>query len=118
MGFKTKIKQTSQSNNCISFRVGGLIFDCEDDYHLFKNIDRNILETVKLVQDGSIELKDVFHNIKKIDVKENYYEAAEEMYGLFKNATDLLCYQDTRFVTDYKVGCCFFNKINIINYSD
>ena len=42
----------------------------------------------------------------------------EEMDGLIKNATHLLCYEGTRFVTDYKVGCCFFDKINIIEYCD
>ena len=73
-----------------------------------KNIDRNITQTVKSVEDGSIELKDVFINIKNINVKESYYDAMEEMHGLFKNATQLLCYEGTRINTDYKVGCCFF----------
>ena len=118
MGFKTKNKQTSQTNNCNLFKVGGLIFDCEDDYQLFKNIDKNITETVKLVKDGSIELKDVFNNIKNINVKESYYDAGEEIDGLFKNAIELLFTVDTRFDTDYKVGCCFFDKISIIKYSD
>ena len=121
MGFKSKSKQTSQSNNCSYFKVGGLFFDCEDDYLLFKNIkniDKNIGETAKSVKDGSIELKDVFANIKKINVTELYEDAREEMDGLFKNATYLLCYEDTRFVTDYKVGSCFFKKINVIAYQD
>ena len=118
MGFISKSKQTSQKNNCNLFKVGGLIFDSEDDYQLFKNIDKNIIETVKLVKDGCIELNEVFNNIKKINVKESYYEAGEEMDGLFKNATYLLCYEGTRFVFDYKVGCCFFDKINLIEYCD
>ena len=116
MGLISKSKQTSQTNNCNLFKVGGLIFDCEDDYKLLKNLDKNITETVKLVNDGSIELKEVFKNVEKINVKESYYDAAEEMYGLFKNATQLLCYEGTRFNTAYKVGCCFFDKINIIYY--
>ena len=122
MGFKSKSKatskETSQTNICIPFKVGGLIFDSEDDYQLFKNIDKNITQTVKLVEDGCIELKEVFNNVKKINVKESYYDAVEEMNGLFKNATQLLCYEGTRFETDYKVGCCFFDKINIIEYCD
>ena len=118
MGFNSKSKKTSQTNICNLFKVGGLIFDSEDDYQLFKNIDKNITQTVKLVEDGCIELKEVFNNVKKINVKESYYDAVEEMDGLFKNATQLLCYEGTRFETDYKVGCCFFDKINIIEYCD
>ena len=118
MGFKSKSKETSQSNICNPFKVGGLIFDSEDDYQLFKDIDRNITQTVKSVEDGSIDLKEFFNKVKRINVKESYYDAREEMDGLFKNATNLLCYEGTRFVTDYKVGCCFFDKINIIEYCD
>ena len=118
MGFKTKSKETSQTNICNHFKVGGLIFDSEDDYQLLKDIDRNIKQTVKLVEDGSIDLKEFFNKIKKINVKESYYDAMEEMDGLFKNATQLLFYEGIRFVTDYKVGCCFFDKINIIEYCD
>ena len=118
MGFKSKSKETSQSNIYNQFKVGGLIFDSEDDYLLFKNIDRNIRQRFKSVKDGSIKLEEVFNDIKKINVKETYYYAREEMDGLFKNATGLLCYEGTRLVTDYKVGCCFFDKINIIEYCD
>ena len=116
MGFKSKSKETSQSNIYNQFKVGGLIFDSEDDYLIFKNIDRNIRQRFKSVKDGSIELEEVFNDIKKINVKETYYYAREEMYGLFKNATDLLCYEGTPLVTEYKIGCCFFDKINIIDY--
>ena len=118
MGFKPINKQTSQSNNCNPFNVGGLIFDSQEDYLLFKNIDKNIRETVKSVEDGIIDLKDVFNNVKKINVEEMYYNAREEMDGLFKNATGLLCYEGTLFVTTYKVGCCFFDKINVIRFDD
>ena len=110
MGFKTNI--------CNTFKVGGLIFDSENDYQLFKDIDRNITQTVKSVEDGSIDLKEFFNKVKRINVKESYYDAREEIDGLFKNATKLLCYEGTRFDTDYKVGCCFFDKINIIEYCD
>ena len=115
MGFKSESKET---NICNPFKVGGLIFDSEDDYQLFKDIDRNITQIVKSVEDNLIDLKEVFNNIKKINVKESYYDAREEMDGLFKNATQLLCYEGTRFETDYKVGCCFFDKINIVEYCD
>ena len=118
MGFKTKSKETSQSIIYNQFKVGGLIFDSEEDYLILKNIDSNINQIVKTVEDDSIDLKDVFNNVKTINVEESYYDAREEMDGLFKNATGLLCYEDTRFETDYKVGCCFFNKINIIEYCD
>ena len=117
MGFKSK-KQTSQSNNCNPFKVGGLIFDSEEDYLLFKNIDKNINDTVTSVKDGSIDLTEVFNNVKTINVKECYDEAIEELDGLFENATGLLCYEGTRLVTEYKVGCCFFDKVNVIRYSD
>ena len=118
MGFKTKSKETSQTNICNPFKVGGLIFDSENDYQLFKDIDRNITQTVKSVKDNLIDLKEFFNKVKKINVKESYYDAREETDGLFKNATQLLCYEGTRFDTDYKVGCCFFDKINIIEYCD
>ena len=114
MGFKSKNQEKKNISN--PFKVGGLIFDSEDDYQLFKDIDRNITQTVKSVKDGSIDIKEYFNNVKKINVKESYYEAAEEMDGLFENATQLLCYENTRFKTDYKVGCYFFDNINIIEY--
>ena len=118
MGFKSTNKQTSQSNNCNTFKVGGLLFDSKEDYLLFKNIDKNINDTVKSVEDGIIDLKDVFNNVKKINVEERYYNAREEMDGLFINATGLLCYEDTTLVTEYKVGCYFFDKINVISFDD
>ena len=118
MGFKSKNKQTSQSNICKRFNVRGLIFDSEEDYQILKNIDRNIKQTVKSVNDGSIDLKDVFNNLKTFNVEESYFDSREELDGLFKNATDLLCYEGTRYVNDYKVGCCFFDKINVIKYFD
>ena len=118
MGFKSINKQTTQSNNCNQFKVGGLIFDSQEDYLLFKNIDKNINDTVKSVKDGSIDLTKVFNNVKPINVKECYDEASEEMDGLFGNTTDLLCYEGTRLVTEYKVACCFFDKINVIRFSD
>ena len=115
MGFKSK---NNQSNICKRFRVGGLIFDSEEDYQILKNIDNNINQTVKSVNDGSIDLKDVFKNIKTFNVEESYFNTGEELDGLFTNATGLLCYEGTRFVNDYKVGCCFFDKINVIKYFD
>ena len=115
MGFKSK---NNQSNICKRFRVRGLIFDSEEDYQILKNIDSNINQTVKSVNDGIIDLKDVFNNVKTFNVEESYFNTSEELDGLFKNATELLCYEGTRFVNDYKVGCCFFDKINVIKYYD
>ena len=118
MGFKSKNNQTSQSNICKRFRVRGLIFDSEEDYQILKNIDSNIKQTVISVNDGSIDLKDVFNNAKTFNVEESYFDTREELDILFKNATELLCYEGTRFVNEYKVGCCFFDKINVIKYFD
>ena len=118
MGIKTKSKETSQSNICNPFKVGGLIFDSEDDYNLFIDIDRTIKQTVNLVNNGSIDLEEFFNKIKNINVKETYCEAREEMDGIFRNAIDLLCFEDTYLVNEYKVGCCFFRKINILEYCD
>ena len=113
MGLKSKNQEESTSN---TFKVGGLIFDSEDDYLEFKNIDLNIKQTVQLVKEGIIDINEFFNKVEKINVKESYYDAAEEMDGLFENVIELLCYEGTRFQTDYKVGCCFFDKINIIEY--
>ena len=118
MGFKTKSKETSQSNICKPFKVGGLIFDSEDDFNLFIDIDRTIRHTVNLVNNGSIDLEEFFNKIKNINVKETYCEASEEMDGIFRNAIELLCLEDTYFVNEYEVGRCFFKKINIIEYCD
>ena len=118
MGFKSTNKQTSQSNNCNTFKVGGLLFDSEEDYLTLKNIDKNINHIVFLVYNGSLDLNEVFNHIKTISVKECYDEAREELDGLFENATGLLCYELTTLVNEYKVGCCFFDKINMIKYCD
>ena len=83
MGFKTKSKETSQTNICNPFKVGGLIFDSEDDYQLFKDIDRNITQTVKSVKDNLIDLKEFFNKVKKINVKESYYDAIKGRNGWF-----------------------------------
>ena len=98
------------------YHVGGLIFYTEEDYLIFKNIDRNISQTVKLVKNGSIDLEKVFNDIEKIRVIEFNYNARKELFGFFKNATDLLSYKGTHFVTEYKVGCCFYDKFIIVEY--
>ena len=115
MVFKSK---NNHSNICKRFRVRGLIFDSEEEYQIFKSLDEKINQVVQSVKDGSIDLKDYFNNIRSINVEETYFYAREELDGLFKNATYLLSYEDTRFVTDYKVGCCFFDKINVIKCTD
>ena len=117
MGFIKQGKK-NQSNICKPFKIKGLIFDSEEDYNILKNIDNNIDNLVKLVNDGIIDITEVFKNIKKINVKECYYEAREELDGLFINATSLLMYEGTRFQNDFKVGCCFFDKINVKEYCD
>ena len=114
MGFKSK---NNQSNICKRFRVRGLTFDSEEDYLNFKRLDEKIKQVVQSVKDGSIDLKDYFDNIKSINIEENYPDAREELDGLFKNATDLIIYKDIIFDTENKVGRCFFNKINVVEYS-
>ena len=112
MLFKTE----RQLNICDIYQVGGLIFYTEEDYLIFKNIDRNISQTVKLVKNGSIDLEKVFNDIEKIRVIEINYNARQELFGLFKNATELLKYRGTDFDTEYKVGCCFYDKFIIVKY--
>ena len=107
MGFKSKSQK---------FKLSGLIFDCKEDYLIFKNLDKNIYETVKLVNDGKININDVFKDIKNITVKECYYDAIDELDGTFLNATSLLMYEGTRFENDYKIGCKFFDKIKVIEF--
>ena len=111
MGYKSK---SIQKNN--NFKIRGLIFDCEEDYLIYKNIDKNIKEIVKSVNDGKIKLKDVFKNVKRINVKETYYDASDELDAIFRNVTELLCYEGTIFENDYKVAYCFFERINVIDY--
>lgn len=109
MGFKSKSQQ---------YTLSGLIFDSEEDYLIFKNLDKNIYETVKLVNDGIIDIEDVYKDVKSIRVKECYYNAVDELDGTFFNATSLLMYEGTRFINEYKVACRFFDKINVIEFGD
>ena len=118
MGLKKNEKQINRSNQLffLPLEEGGLIFDLFD-YLIISDLDKKIKDVVKTIENGS-SLEEYFNKIPRINVKEKYYNAREEMDGLFKNATQLLCYEGTRFDTDYKVGCCFFDKINIIEYCD
>ena len=109
MGFKSKSQK---------YKNSGLIFDSEEDYNIFINLDKNINETVRLVNNGEIDIEDVFKDIESINVKECYYDAGDEMGGTFFNATNLLMFEGTRYINEYKVACKFFDKINIIEYDD
>ena len=109
MGIKSKSQK---------YKISGLIFNCKEDYYILKNLDENIYETVKLVNDGKININDVFKDIKNIIVKECYYNACDELDGTFLNAISLLMYEDTRFENSYQVGCKFFDKIKVIEYED
>ena len=102
----------------MGFHIGGLIFDSEEEFNLFKNIDSNINQTVREIEDERITMEEFFNKIKKINVTETYYDANEELDKLFLNATKLLCYRGTRFITDYKVASCFFDKINVIKFNE
>ena len=114
MGFKSINNQSNISEN---FEVGGLIFNSKEDYETLKEIDSNINSIVKLVDEGKVDIKDVFKNIKTFTVREKYYYAREEIDGIFENATWLLIYGDeTRFINYEKVGRKFFEKIKVINF--
>ena len=108
------LKTERQINIRDIYQVGGLIFYTEEDYLMFKNIDKNITQIVKSVKDGIIDLNEVFNDIEKIRVLEFNYNAGQELFGLFKNATELLKYRGTH--TEYKVGCCFYDKFIIVKY--
>ena len=107
MGFKNKIK---------SFKLGGLIFDSEEDYKSLKRVDDNIFNIVKLVKNSSKDLENIFNNIKPINVTETYPDAYDEIDGIYPNATSLLIYENDPGNIDYKVAMKFFKKINVIHY--
>ena len=106
------------NNNSNNYKKGGLIFDSKEDYLLLKNLDNNINSHVELIKDNCFDMEEFFNRFKKVNVTESYYNAKEELDNLFENATKLLCYEGTQFITEYKVGCCFFDKINVLEYID
>ena len=120
MGIKslTNHKHLLNNNNSNNYKKGGLIFDSQEDYLLLKNLDNNINTECELIKDNCFDMEEFFNKFKKVNVRESYYNAREELDGLFENATGLLCYEGTNFVTEYKVGCCFFDKIKVIKYFD
>lgn len=101
-----------------SLKINGLIFNSEEDYKKLKNIDNNINNIVQLVKNGVIDINDVFKSMDGIDVEETYPDAYDEVDGLFKNAASLLSYEGTRYITEYKVACKFFNIIDVIEYEE
>ena len=119
MGF---IKRTSNhkhlSNSNNNYKIGGLIFDNKKDYLSLVNLDINLNSHVELIKDDCYDMKEFFNRFEKVNVRESYYNAKEELDGLFENATKLLMYEGTRFTTEYEVGCCFFDKINVLEYID
>ena len=121
MGF---IKFTSNHNHLLNinsnnnYKKGGLIFDSKEDYLLLKNLDISLNTHVELIKDNCYNLESFFNRFNKVSVRESYYGAKEELDSLFENATNLLSYEGTRFITEYKVGCCFFDKISVLEYID
>lgn len=101
-----------------SYKNSGLKFNCEEDYLIFKDLDKNINETVVLVNNGELKLEDVFKDVKPITVKELYYCASDELDGTFFNATNLLMFEDTHFTNEYIIGCKCFEKIKVIEFDD
>ena len=118
MGFKssTNHKNLSNNNSNNNFQIGGLIFDSKEDYLLLKFLDNSIESHLKLIKDDNF--KDFFSNFKKVNVRETYVDAREELDSLFNNTTNLLCYEGTRYNNEYKFACCFFDNINVIEYLD
>ena len=106
MGFKIKK----------SFKLGGLIFDSEEDYKSLKRVDNNIFNIVKLVKNSSEDLENIFNNIKPINVTETYPDAYDEIDGIYTNATSLLIYEEIPGSIEYKVACKFFLRINLKSY--
>ena len=100
------------------YDVEGLIFYTKEDYMIFKNIDKNINQIVKSVKDGIIDINEVFNDIEKIRVLEFKYNAGQQLFDLFKNATELLKYEGTDFDIEYKVGCRFYDKFLLVEYSE
>lgn len=108
MGFKIKENK--------SFKLGGLIFDSEEDYKSLKRVDNNIYNIVNLVKDSSANLDNIFNNIKSINVIETYPDAYDNADELFMNATSLLLYENIPDSIEYKVACKFFLKICLTEY--
>ena len=121
MGFiksTTNHKHLLNNNSNNNYKIGGLIFDSKEDYLLLKNLDNSLNTHVELIKDNCYNLEEFFNKIEKVNVTESYYNAKEELDSLFENATKLLCYEGTQFIIEYKVGCCFFDKINVLEYID
>ena len=100
------------------FIVNGLEFDSENDYFRFVDLDKHLSDVVVYVKDGKVNLEEFFNQRPRINVRELYPDASEELDTLFENATRLLCFEGTRFNLDYEVGFKFFDKINIIPFSE
>lgn len=94
----------------------GLKFKSKKDYFIFKDLDKNIDEIVEKVNNRQLKLEDVFKDVKPITIEELYYCASDELDDTFENATKLLMFEDTHFTNEYKIGCKFFDKINIIEF--
>ena len=108
MGFKRKQNK--------SFKLGGLIFDSEEDYKSLKRVDDNIFNIIKLVKNSSNDLENIFNNIKSINITETYSDAYDEIDGIYPNATSLLIYEDyPGGCEEYKIAIKFFKKINVKN---
>ena len=110
MGFKRK------QNN--SFKLGGLIFDSEEDYKSLKRVDNNIFNILKLVKNSSEDLENIFNNIKPINITETYPDAYDEIDGIYSNTTSLLIYEEIPGSIEFKVACKFFLKINLKTYEE
>ena len=105
MGFKS----LAQSKNT-QYKVDGLIFPSKERYQDLKGIDIGV-DIILSDLDNEEELQAFFDKIKPIEVIETYPDAREEMDGLFRNITQLLCLEgNERFYLDYKFACMFFSK--------
>ena len=93
------------------YRVGHLVFYCEEDYKCLKYIDRNIVKILKSLEEDNISEK-VANKLKRtIRVKE-YIPGGKEYLGLlFPNMERLLL--DFNKVAMY----FFFDMIKVKEYS-
>ena len=100
-------------------KSSGLKFESKADYYLFKDLDKHIDEIVEQVNNHQLKLEDVFKDVKPITIQELYYCASDELDGTFENVTKLLMFEDApHFTNEYKIGCKFFDKINIIEFKN
>ena len=120
MGVKSKsqaMNQTSKSN--MPFEIRGLIFESKSGYKSLKNINDNANQLVKNIKEGHFTVKEYFDRFEKVQVKETYPDAAENIEELFENITRLYIYNDREYLeTELDFSAYFHSKMDIEFYND